>query len=69
MLSPLSLSGIPNMMLDMTTDFAPLFVGLVVLLGLSLLGIAFAIGVHDTREAQRRMPQLPEEAPTLPKAA
>ena len=69
MLSSLSLSGVPHMMLDMTADFTPLFTGLVVLLGLSVLGIAFAIGVHDTRQAQRRAPQLREEAPTLPKAA
>jgi hypothetical protein len=69
MLSSLSLSGVPTGVLDMTTDFAPLFVGLVVFLGLSLLGIAFAIGVHDAREAQRRMLQLSHDEPTLPKAA
>lgn len=69
MSSLLSLSGVPYGVLDMTTDLAPLLVGLVVVLGLSFLGIVFAIGVHDTREAQRRATQLPQEEPTLPRAA
>lgn len=69
MLSSLSLSGVPNMMLDMTADFAPLFVGLVVLLGFSVLGIAFAIGIHDTREAQQQTKLTQHDSVTLPKAA
>lgn len=69
MLSSLSLSGVPNMMLDMTADFAPLFGGLVVLLGFSVLGIAFAIGIHDTREAQQQTKPTQHDSVTLPKAA
>ncbi len=58
--------------LDMTADFAPLFVGLVVVLGVCVLGLAFTIGVHDTRWTQRKAkkvtaPQTPW--PDLPKAA
>lgn len=68
MFSSLSLSGVPQSGLDMTADFTPLFVGLVVVLGLSLLGIAFAIGVHDTREARSQKPKY-EECEALPKAA
>ena len=68
MFSSLSLSGVPQSGLDMTADFTPLFVGLVVVLGLSLLGIAFAIGVHDTRKAQSQKPKY-EECGALPKAA
>lgn len=68
MFSSLSLSGVPQGGLDMTTDLTSLFVGLVVILGLSLLGIAFAIGVHDTREARAKKPTY-EESGALPKAA
>jgi hypothetical protein len=53
----------------MTADFTPLFVGLVVLLGLSILGLAFAMGVHDTREEKQFMHTEKEVLPTLPKAA
>ena len=67
MFSSLSLSGVPQSGLDMTADFTS-FVGLVVVLGLSLLGIAFAIGVHDTRKAQSQKPQY-EGCRALPKAA
>jgi len=61
----LSLSAaIPTGILDMTADFAPLFTGLVVMLGLSILGLAFAIGVHDTQQAQREgKPQKGEVVP------
>jgi hypothetical protein len=69
MLSSLSLSGVPQQVLDMTTDFSPLFVGLVVILGFSLLGIAFAIGVHDTRKAQAKEVHALDESVTFPKAA
>ena len=68
MFPSLSLSGIPQSGLDMTTDLTSLFVGLVVILGLSLLGIAFAIGVHDTREARSKSLNY-EESGALPKAA
>ena len=50
---PPLLSVIPSGVLDMTADFAPLFLGMVVGLGLCVLGLAFAIGVHDTRWTQR----------------
>jgi hypothetical protein len=53
----------------MTADFTPLFVGLVVFLSLSVLGLAFAIGVHDTREKHKQMHAEREVLPTLPKAA
>ena len=68
MFSSLSLSGVPQSGLDMTADFTPLFIGLVIVLGLSLLGIAFAIGVHDTRKAQSQNSEH-EEYKALPKAA
>lgn len=69
MLSSLSLSGVPQYGIDMTTDFTPLFVGLVVMLGFSLLGIVFAIGVHDTRKAQTKELRVTNEVASLPKAA
>jgi hypothetical protein len=69
MASLLSLSGVSTGVLDMTTDFTPLFVGLVVILGLSLLGIAFAIGVHDTREASKQAHRISNDISALPKAA
>ena len=66
------LSAVPSSVLDMTADFAPLFVGMVVVLGVCVLGLAFAIGVHDTRWTQRPeqtdtaqpapVPQFPEAA-------
>ena len=68
MFSSLSLSGVPQSGLDMTTDLTSLFIGLVVVLGLSLLGFAFAIGVHDTREARSKKPKY-EESEVWPKAA
>ena len=65
-------STVPSSVLDMTADFAPLFVGMVVVLGVCVLGLAFAIGVHDTRWTRRpeqtdsaqpsAVPQFPEAA-------
>ena len=69
MFPSLSHSGVPGYVLDVTADFTPLFVGLVVLLGLCALGIAFVIGMHDTREEKRQMHPEKEVLPTLPKAA
>jgi hypothetical protein len=69
---PSLLSAVPSGVMDTTTDFAPLFVGLVVVLGLSMLGLAFAIGVHDTRWAQRTGKKDSAQsapAPQFPKAA
>jgi hypothetical protein len=68
--SALSLSAaVPANVLDMTTDFAPLFVGLVVVLGLSVLGIISAIGFHDTRKAQPQVRQATTPSTPWPKAA
>jgi len=69
MFPSLSLSGVPGYVLNMTADLSPLLVGLVVLLGLSALGIAFTIGVHDTREEDQQMHAEKEVLPVLPKAA
>jgi hypothetical protein len=68
----LPLSGFPNGAttgLDMTADFAPLFFGLWVVLGLCVLGLAVATAIQDTREAQRRAKQATEPPPSFPKAA
>jgi hypothetical protein len=66
----LSLSAaVPNNVLDMTTDFAPLFVGLVVALGVSVLGIVCAIGFHDTYEAPRKTEKITALPASLPNAA
>ena len=65
----LSLSAaVPNGVLDMTTDLAPLLSGLVVV-GLGVLALAFAIGFHDTRKAQRKAEETVETSAPLPKAA
>ncbi len=68
-LQPLLLSAVPSGVLDMTADFAPLFVGLVVAMGLCVLALAFTIGVHDTREAQRTAKQVIAPEPAFRKAA
>ena len=47
------LSVVPSGVLDMTADFTPLFVGMVVGVGLCVLGLVFTIGVHDTWWTQR----------------
>ena len=39
---------------DMMADFAPLFIGLRVVLGLGVLGLAVATAIHDTREVHRQ---------------
>ncbi len=63
------LSVVPSGVLDMTADFAPLFVGMVVAIGLCVLALAFTIGVHDAREANRTAKQVTVPQPSLPKAA
>jgi hypothetical protein len=63
--SPL-LSAIPSGVLDMTADFAPLFVGMVVGLGLCVLGLAFAIGVHDTWWTERMAKKTADHPAPLP---
>ena len=68
--SALSLSAtVSNAVLDMTTDFTPLFVGLVVVMGLSILGIVSAIAFHDTRKAQHPAEKVTTIPTSLPKAA
>lgn len=63
------LAAVPSGVLDMTADFASLFVGLVVVMGLCVLALAFTTGVHDTREAQHTAKQVTLPQPALPKAA
>ena len=41
-------AALPSAVLDMTTDFAPLFMGMVIGLLLCVLALAFAIGAHDS---------------------
>lgn len=60
----LPFSGIPTATLDMTADFAPLFSGMWVVLGLSVLGLVVA-----TWWARRKAQQATAEAASLPKAA
>jgi hypothetical protein len=70
--TPPLLSVVPSGVLDMTADFTLLFVGMVVGLGLCVLGLVFAIGVHDTWWTQRmakRPINHPFPAPHLPDAA
>jgi hypothetical protein len=62
-------SGVPAAVLDMTTDFTPLFIGMVLLMSFCVLALAFAIGVHDTREAQRHTEQDITPHREMPKAA
>lgn len=62
-------SGISATVLDMTADFTPVFVGIVLLMGFCVLAFAFAIGVHDTREAARTFSPTEAKSETLPKAA
>lgn len=53
-------AALPTAVLDMTTDFTPLLMGMVIGLFLCALAIAVLIGVHDSW----RLPQ-----PTIPPAA
>lgn len=62
-------SGVPAAVLDMTTDFTPLFVGMVLLLSFCVLALAFAIGVHDTREVQQKTAHEVTSPQEFPKAA
>ena len=62
-------SSVPAAVLDMTADFTPLFVGMVVLLSFCVIAFAFAIGVHDTREAQHSTEHDVTAPKEMPKAA
>ena len=42
------LAALPEAWLSMTTDFAPLFIGLVVGVYLGVVALAVALGVYDT---------------------
>jgi hypothetical protein len=67
---PALLSAVPTGVVDMTADFAPLFLGLVV--GVCGGVLAFAIGVHDirrAREAVRKSQECPARVPELVDAA
>jgi hypothetical protein len=69
-LHALSLSAaVPGNVLDITADLAPLFAGLVVTLGLSVLGIVGAIAFHDLRTAQPKAEKATTPPTPLPKAA
>jgi hypothetical protein len=68
-LQPLLLSAVPSGVLNMTADFAPLLVSMWIVLGLSVLGLAVALALHDTREAKRTAKQVTELEPSFPKAA
>ena len=65
-LHPSLLSAVPGGVLDMTADFAPLLVGLVVGLGMCVLGLAFAIGIHDTKGTRRKAKTTAEHPAQLP---
>ena len=64
--SPL-LSVLPTAVLDMTTDFTPLFVGLVIGLCFCVLALAFAIGVYDSWWSQHKARNSPAYAKPLPR--
>lgn len=70
---PPALSAVSTGIMDLTYDFAPLFLGLVVGLCLCVLALAFAIGVHDTQELSRQqsqqLPECPAPASDLSDAA
>ncbi len=68
MLSSLSLSGVPQVGLDMTSDLSSLLTGLVVLLTVSFLGILLASGADMARKAQVQHPTQ-GNFNALPKAA
>ena len=75
LLPALSLFGLPaspSAVLDLTADFAPLLVGLWVIVGLSLLGLGVAIATHDTRWESCQDTKTQDHAapvPDLPDAA
>ena len=54
---PLLLAVLPNAVVDMTVDFIPLFMGMVLGLFLCVLAFAFAIGVHDSRQTRQSVMQ------------
>ena len=59
---PLLLTALPNAVLDITTDFTLLLMGMVVGLFLCVLAFAFAIGVHDGRQTRHSVRQTDDHA-------
>ena len=59
---PLLLTALPNAVLDMTADFTPLFMGVVIGLFLCVLTFAFAIGVHDGWQTRQSVIQTDDHA-------
>jgi hypothetical protein len=62
-------SPVPTGVVDLTYDFAPLFVGLVVGLCLCVLAFAAALGVYDAWRPPRREERLVEGTPIAPEAS
>lgn len=68
LMSPALHSTVPTGVVDMTADFTPLLVGLIVAVCVGVLALAFAIGVYDTRrsqEAASKLPRCPARVPEL----
>jgi type IV secretory pathway TrbL component len=61
---PPTLSAVTTGIVDLTYDFAPLFLGLVVGVCLCVLALAFIIGMHDTWRLAPQSKRSPEH-PTL----
>ena len=69
---PPSFSAVPTGVVDLTYDFAPLFLALVIGFCLGVLVLAFVIGVHDSGGLSRWRKQPtepPVSVPKLPSAA
>lgn len=67
-----TLSTVPTGAVDLTYDFAPLFFGLVVGLGLCVLALVLLIGAYDAwglSRQQKPPTEQPASAPELPNAA
>ncbi|MBI3800615.1 MAG: hypothetical protein HY268_27010 [Deltaproteobacteria bacterium] len=63
------LAAVPSGVLDMTADFTPLLVSLWMVVGLGVLSLALAIGLHDTEEAARTARQVAEPEASFRRAA
>lgn len=67
-----SLSGVPSrasVVLDMTADPAPLLSGMLIVFGLSLVGLVLAVRRHNTWQEQPPARMTREEGIVLPDAA
>ncbi|MBI3249305.1 MAG: hypothetical protein HYZ50_22620 [Deltaproteobacteria bacterium] len=66
----LPLTGVAQHVLDVTTGFTPLFLGLIAVLGVSFLGLAFSIRKEWTSQQAASQPShTREELSIFPKAA